>query len=719
LDTENPTTGGDPFHLEATISGGGVSLSWTEVNISSLQGYSIYRSESENSGFTKLASVTKHTNSYVDQTIENGHSYWYKVTATSYGQESSQTNIVPVRINADPIIVINGDDLHTPTRNVKLAILATTARQMWICNSSDFTEGNWENYSTVKNWTLDTGEGTKSVFLKVKYSDNSISNISSDTIEPQPINPTIIIANDSTYTATREVELTLFATGENLQMKTSEDSSFSNISWMDFASTKSFTLSTGDGAKTVYAKFKNDFEIESPTISDNITLDMTAPNPNFSISPVSGITSETNFNFDASATTDNISNSILIQIRWDWDNDGNYDTSWSTDKTANHQYSIGGGNKAVKLEAKDAAGNTNSTTKQIYVNTRPVASFNVTPKTGDITDTFTFDASACSDYEDNASTLQIRWDWDGDGSYDTNYSTTKTVTHQYSDYGTKNVILQVKDSSGLTDTTRQQVEIIDPYKDMIYVAAGSFQMGSNSGSSDEQPVHTVYLESFYIDKYEVTNAKYAAYLKAALTAGQIQANSSTVTKNGDELLDLDDSHCQISYSSGIFTVESGKDNYPVVEVTWLGAKAYAEFYGKRLPTEAEWEYAARGGTLSQGYTYSGSNNVGDVAWYWENSTNPANPLYDGKGTHTVGTKQANELGIYDMSGNVWEWCNDWYNSGYYSSSPTNNPTGPTTGSSRVLRGGSWTDDADNVRSANRTNSNPHHGDIDIGFRCVR
>lgn len=126
----------------------------------------------------------------------------------------------------------------------------------------------------------------------------------------------------------------------------------------------------------------------------------------------------------------------------------------------------------------------------------------------------------------------------------------------------------------------------------------------------------------------------------------------------------------------------------------------------RLPTEAEWEFAARGGNASEGYTYSGSNTVGDVAWYGS---------YSSSKTHEVATKAPNELGIYDMRGNVWEWCQDWY--GSYSSSAQTNPTGPTSGSNRVIRGGSWYS-SDGCRVAYRGDLMPSLGSSDYGFRLA-
>ena len=128
----------------------------------------------------------------------------------------------------------------------------------------------------------------------------------------------------------------------------------------------------------------------------------------------------------------------------------------------------------------------------------------------------------------------------------------------------------------------------------------------------------------------------------------------------------------------------------------------------RLPTEAEWEYAARGGNKSNNYTYSGSNTLDNVAWYSSNS---------GSNTHQVGTKAANELGLYDMSGNVWEWCWDWY--GTYSSSAQTNPYGATTGTYRVLRGGSWNYFDDFCRVSNRNYSSPDNRNYLIGFRVAR
>ena len=212
---------------------------------------------------------------------------------------------------------------------------------------------------------------------------------------------------------------------------------------------------------------------------------------------------------------------------------------------------------------------------------------------------------------------------------------------------------------------------------MVYVEGGSFQMGSKK-SKDEKPIHTVTVSSFFMDKTEVTQAQY----------------KKVMGKNPSHF--------------------SGNDDRPVENVSWHDANEYANKVGKRLPTEAEWEYAARGGVKtnsgSSQTSYAGSNDLNSVAWYGDNS---------GSKTHPVAQKQANALGLYDMSGNVWEWCSDWYSDSYYSESPQNDPQGPNSGSSRVLRGGSWNNNDTNCRVANRNRNNPDNRNNNNGFRLVR
>ncbi len=218
--------------------------------------------------------------------------------------------------------------------------------------------------------------------------------------------------------------------------------------------------------------------------------------------------------------------------------------------------------------------------------------------------------------------------------------------------------------------------------EMVFVEGGSFMMGCTpeQGSdceSDEIPSHTVSLSSFYIGKHEITQAQWRAVMGT-----------------------------NPSYNSGC-------DNCPVDNVSWNDAQQFIQKMNQqtgktyRLPTEAEWEYAARGGNKSRGYKYSGSNDIGAVAWYIDNS---------GSKTHSVGQKSPNELGIYEMSGNVNEWCSDWYAKDYYSSSPSNNPKGPSAGSDRVLRGGSLSNAAIYCRVAYRFSISPGSRDFNFGFR---
>ena len=219
--------------------------------------------------------------------------------------------------------------------------------------------------------------------------------------------------------------------------------------------------------------------------------------------------------------------------------------------------------------------------------------------------------------------------------------------------------------------------------EMIAVEGGTFTMGATSeqGSDaydDEKPAHQVTLSSYYIGKTEVTQELWQAVMGS-----------------------------NPSKFSGT--------NLPVEKVSWEDCQSFViklnELTGKnfRLPTEAEWEYAARGGNKSNGFKFSGGNNIAEVAWYSKNGN---------KISHPVATKAPNELGIYDMSGNVWEWCSDWYSSSYYTSSSQTNPTGPNSGSYRVYRGGSWSGNDRYCRVSHRDSNYPSYRFNYVGLRLA-
>ena len=228
---------------------------------------------------------------------------------------------------------------------------------------------------------------------------------------------------------------------------------------------------------------------------------------------------------------------------------------------------------------------------------------------------------------------------------------------------------------------------------MIKVQGGTFTMGATAeqgshGFENDKPTHQVTLSDYYIGETEVTQELWQAVM------------GTTIQEQAKKVYDTS------SYGVG--------NSYPMYYISWDDCQTFITKLNQltdknfRLPTEAEWEYAARGGQKSRGYKYAGSNTLSDVAWYWEDNSSSK--------THPVKQKQANELGLYDMSGNVWEWCQDWY--GNYGSAAQTNPIGPWSGSYRVFRGGSWCSSASYCRVADRNNDSPDHRFNALGFRVV-
>ncbi|WP_411029738.1 formylglycine-generating enzyme family protein [Spongiimicrobium sp. 3-5] len=261
---------------------------------------------------------------------------------------------------------------------------------------------------------------------------------------------------------------------------------------------------------------------------------------------------------------------------------------------------------------------------------------------------------------------------------------------------------------------------------MVFIPGGSFMMGDANGQDMEKPVHAVEVSPFYMDTHEVTIAEFRKFVAATNYVTDAEKNNGGYTWGGEEWVMKPGINWRFDEMGNLHTPK--KDNHPVTHLSWNDANAYAQWVGKRLPTEAEWEYAARGG--SKGYRYAWGNeslgaevvaNVSDenlikVVTKW-----PYTKGYDDGYTFSapVGSFKPNVFGLYDMSGNAWEWCQDYFDPDYYSRSGEKDPINKQPSERRVLRGNSWDGRPGLMRCSRRTSDEQSNSYVDTGFRCVK
>jgi len=260
-------------------------------------------------------------------------------------------------------------------------------------------------------------------------------------------------------------------------------------------------------------------------------------------------------------------------------------------------------------------------------------------------------------------------------------------------------------------------------RNMVFIQGGASQMGAADGMPYETPVHEVMVKSFWIDAHEVTVADFAKFIEATgyRTEAEKFGSSGVFNMKSGEWEEVSGANWR--HPDGPESRPSADE--PVCQVSWNDAVAYANWAGKRLPTEAEWEYAARGGLIGKKYAWGDElrPNGKPVANWWQGHFPERDTGEDGYvGRAPVAKFPANGYGLYDTAGNVWEWCSDWFGELYYASSPRVNPLGPATGTERVIRGGSWMCSENyctNYRVGARSHAAPDSGLDNLGFRCVR
>lgn len=236
------------------------------------------------------------------------------------------------------------------------------------------------------------------------------------------------------------------------------------------------------------------------------------------------------------------------------------------------------------------------------------------------------------------------------------------------------------------------------YDDLTFAEAGTYFMGNAGGAIDQMPVHKVELErNFYVSTKEVTNAAYCEFLNKK----KINANG---TNDSELWVEMASAYVLIDHNGSAFVPKAGAENKPAIGITWHGALAYCQSRGGYLPTEAEWEFIAKGGIAFSNFKYAGSDNAEEVGWF----TVPE--------LHVGGAKKMNATNVYDMSGNVAEWCSDWYSDKAYENSVGKSPEGPKTGKAKVIRGGSYNQSP--VTVTDRNSMEPGKASPYVGFRVV-